>query len=99
MAQYIDKNTLVAEIIKLDGLNCLESPTISHNEDYKCGYGRALEKVRNFIDTLEVKEVDLEEELSEVWKDWANEYDISFVSYKKIAKHFFEVGLKTQKGE
>lgn len=57
MAQYINKDVLVAKIIKLDGLNCLESPTISHNEDYKCGYSQALEKVRDFIDTLEVKEV------------------------------------------
>lgn len=56
--ELIDKDTLVAEIIKLDGSNCLESPTLSHNEDYKCGYSHALEKVRDFIDTLEVKEVD-----------------------------------------
>ncbi len=55
--KLIDKDAVVAKIIELDGLNCLEAPTISHNEDYKCGYSQAMEEVRDYLDTLEVKKV------------------------------------------
>ena len=63
MEQYINKQEVLDEIVNLDVVNCLEAPTISHNEDYKCGYSHALETVRVFLGTLEGKEVDLEKVL------------------------------------
>lgn len=59
------------------------------------------------INTLEVKEVDLEAELNK-WrhnhfhgrrdKDASGEY-LERISQLELAKHFFELGLKTQKRE
>lgn len=52
------------------------------------------------IDTLEAKEVDLEKEIDnylnpiEAWQI----QEAPFSSMEKIARHFFELGLKTQKG-
>ena len=94
MVQYIDKDALVAEIEKRINFN---EKLNAHSRLDECN------AILSFIDTLEVKEVNFDKELSEVWRDWANEYDISFVSYKKIAKYFFELGMqvsnKAQKGE
>lgn len=56
-----------------------------------------LGKVRSLIDSLEVKEVNLEKEL----KDWMqdNTDTAGFFDTEELAKHFFELGLKAQKGE
>ena len=92
MAQYIDKSALVAEIenrIKeIEEIGTYLSPkgTLTN---FWC-----------YINTLEVKEVDLEKEIKifsmnlamkENNGDW--EKDIAVT-----AKHFFELGLKAQKG-
>ena len=101
MKEYVDKSALVAEIDELDALNIFSDTTNKYNEDYKCGYEDALESVRKFIGTLEVKEVgepsnDLEEEIELVKGDyeqvdvaWNNDFDF-------IARHFYELGLKEQ---
>lgn len=50
-----------------------------------------------FIDTLEVKEVDLDTDFGVCWGEYCdcggniNDYE--------IAKHFYELGIKAQKGE
>lgn len=63
--------------------------------------------ILSFIDTLEVKEVDLEKEL-DTWRHnhfhgrrdiFANGEYLERISQLDIAKHFFELGLKAQKGE
>lgn len=54
-----------------------------------------LEKVRNFIDTIEVKEVDLDEEVDK-WYNYKASKEFENVLYKdieKCARHFFELGL------
>ena len=76
------------------------------------GEYNALSKLESSLDTLEVKEVDLEKELNdfiEEQKAWVK--DDRVVEYNNgdsfnhiydlepIAKHFFELGLKAQKGE
>ena len=87
MTQYIDKAAVVAEIEKLRENNCLFDV---------CAYNVCGELL-SFLDTLEVKEVDLKKEI----KRWKNEHgvygmdDLDFI----FAKHFFELGLKTRKGE
>lgn len=116
MAQYIDIAAVVAEIDK----RIMDAP-INH-----IGHQRvwAYNDVKDIINTLEVKEVDLEEELEsfaytlphsamgdgehlgkfddpkvkEARKNgWSHLWRYNYV--KEIAKHFFELGLKAQKGE
>ena len=48
-------------------------------------------------DTLEVKEADLEKEMSEYFVEHPDEFFSE--KYKLFAKHFFELGLKAKKGE
>ena len=98
MAQYIDKSTVVAEINRV--VNSYD-PT---NEITSGRY--ALVRLRNFIETLEVREVDLEKELN----DWrhnhfhgrrdkdANGEWLERISQLELAKHFFELGLNVSKG-
>ena len=100
MAQYIDKDALVAEIkkqIEFGKLKCRQSQENNDHESYvawsehigTCG------KFLSFINTLEVKEVDLEKEIDKI--DDAIPGKREDIEY--IAKHFFELGIKAQKGE
>ena len=96
--KLIDKDAVVAEIKKHKRPNTTE---------YSRGCNRALEEILFFIDSLEVKEVDLEKELN-IWrhnhfhgrrdKEASGEY-LERVSQLELAKHFFELGLKAQKIE
>jgi hypothetical protein len=104
--RYIDKSALVAEIWK------------RRNKHFDFGgspsseYCHEDDEILGIIDTLEVKEVDLDKELNdfiEEQKAWVK--DDRVVEYNNgdsfnhiydlepVAKHFFELGLKTQKGE
>ena len=79
-----------------------------HFEDYHikgnnnpADYGacNALTQLLSFIDTLEVEGVDLEKEIN-LWFDYGFPNDDEFLDYiKETAKHFYELGLKAQKGE
>ena len=95
MTQYIDKSEVVKEIKKLESRFQNGS-----DEDYADGYHYSLELVKRILDTLEVKEVDLEKE----YEDFVIDDPIlgNFITNDTmgmmVAKHFFEVGLKT-KGE
>ena len=99
MKQYIDKAAVVAELEKLYNLEYDNTSSLS------CGKKIMLRNILLFLDTLEVKEVDLEKEI----KDYLRKQPIAARSQgtdlrlvpspEKIAKHFFELGLKAQKGE
>lgn len=83
MTQYIDKDALVAEI---EGR--LEA------QQYE------LINLAQYINTLEVKEVDLDEEIERFVK--SDEFRKASGTIKVtnlLAKHFYELGLKAQKGE
>lgn len=100
MAQYINKASVVAEIddwrdrikkgiftIPLEG--CQRADATFEYE--------ILGKVRGFLDNFGIKEVDLEDEVDNILEsyDWnKNKIDLG-----EFAKHFFELGLKLQKGE
>lgn len=93
MKQYIDKTALVAEIEKhqaiWDGMD----------DDYCKGQRLAYSDVISFLDTLEVKEVDLDAEFDKYCEtlyliDLENE---PYAELFECAKHFFELGLKTKK--
>lgn len=123
MVYLIDKDALVAEIEKrLEELNpkkgeFMGRPLRSVNPK-TFPRESELEKLLLFLDTLEVKEVDLEHLEQEV-KDFCYRFDdrkdkwYDMTPHDKnimvnptwsnfamqLAKHFFELGLKAQKGE
>lgn len=103
MTQYISKSEVKAEIERriktLDEIlsrRPISWPTLEKLiEENK--------KVLSFLDTLEVKEVDLENEIKEVQRHYKTieEYEgypthIYATGIELIAKHFFELGLNAQ---
>ena len=91
MAQYIDKDAVLAEIERRrnDYINSFMTEQVY-----------MLNNVLDFLDTLEVKEVDLDEEYKVfVEKDPVYNQLVNGIVGKAIAKHFFELGLKAKKGE
>ena len=106
MTHLIDKNALVAEINRI-----IKEETEMFNEQCQGGYEPSpspavvcmrMEKLRSFLDTLEVKEVDFDEIYHKFLQDeWFGKHcsrPISeFMAF--TAMHFFELGLKAQKGE
>ena len=93
MVQYIEKSALLAEIERL-----------VNNYDKALDYEAALEDVRNFIDNIGDKEVDLEEEFNDFLDNvegvppmWYSDEQIEWA--KDIARHFYELGLQAQKEE
>ena len=109
MEQYISKPVLVAEIGRLIDSH---KPLKTLDPTYCEGLNDSLDDILLFIDTLEVKEVDLEKELIK-WHKEHFKKDGTFIgmsgfyltnnSQVDIAKHFFELGMqvsnKAQKGE
>ena len=99
MANLIDKDALVAEIERRIADNKREIERASHKnlEDYFEGYEDALVLFKEkFLDTLKVKEVDFEK----IWKEYFKyRGDVATVNVKHLAKHFYELGLKAQKGK
>ena len=97
MKHLIDKDALVAEIQKRRNkhFNSGGSPSSEYcHED---------DEILGIINTLEVKEVDLEKEIQDIFQKYKNGYNGLLICKKEdfsvIAKHFFKFGLKAQKGE
>lgn len=97
MAQYIDKDALVAEIKRR--FDEYSKRILKHYDACKEAKAQELGKILTIIDTLEVKEVDLEKEIQDHIKECL---DIKFptldielikkdVAY--TAKKFFKLGL------
>jgi len=97
--ELIDKDALVAEIER----------RIEHNTEWKgacktlavLAANQAIEedkKILSIINSLEVKDVDLEKEISFQWSKFClNDKDKD--SFVKVAKHFFELGIKAKDWE
>jgi len=84
MAHYIDKSTLAAEINR-------------RMKEHHSGYLVCLKDMLSLLDSLEVKEVDLEKEIDkELDNTWYGEY-LNIDKFRESAKHFFELGLKTKR--
>lgn len=98
MAQYINKDAVVAEIERLQ--DSIKATAIDDRiskeqaEAYK-----VCVKLRSFVeDTLEVKEVDLEKEYdNEFFKDPVLGKLVNRNAGISIAKHFFELGFNARK--
>ena len=87
--KLIDKNALVSEIEKrrddyIDSLMTAQVYTLCD--------------ILDFINALEVKEVNLEKEIDRELKTrWMGEY-LNTEKFYESVKHFFELGLQAQKG-
>jgi len=110
MEQYIPKSAVVAEIEKLRKIQPADEfqPKEQNKIDWLAGKEFAIVILQLFLDTLEVKEVDLEKETKKWWKERLHlnpESQLWMDAHQSIvfAKHFFELGLsvsnKAQKGE
>jgi len=93
------------KLIDKDKVISILSSNITHIKlDMKCGFleeRKGNEKILvfkhiiSFVNTLEVKDVDLEKESLK----WLEEHQGRVFSCIDFAKHFFELGLNAQKGE
>ena len=110
MEQYIPKDALVAWA--LEELKLAEKFYKETESDVYFGKINLLKKQLSFLGTIEVKEVDLEKEIDKFYGmyrkdgqtfsledneecvDWKVDCNPEFE--KSFAKHFFELGLKTQ---
>ena len=102
--KLIDKDALVAEIDRrldelyelLPNASKVERGTISISEACNTGKYTALESFKDYLDTLEVKEVDLDyikDELDRVVKIYKPDGDFGWGTLYNIATHFFELGI------
>lgn len=93
MEHYISKDAVVAEIDALQDATMENGHFLS---SYHEGIFDGLSKIENFLDTLEVKGVDLEEEI----KDYIEQHKSELSGYfdlRRIARHFFVLGLNTER--
>lgn len=84
-----DKSALVAEIERIRRIE------VTNND---VAYNGALDEIRYFLDTLEVKEVDLEKETKKWWKehlhlDPKNQLWMDAHQSIVFAEHFFKLGM------
>ena len=88
MTHLIDRDALVAEIDRL------ENKLYYEPENFKdVGAKMALDSLKSSLDTLEVKEVDLNKSLTGFIGRYAYENGGEYPSAIDIAKHFFELGM------
>ena len=94
--KLIDKDALVAHLATL-----LDKKKYSDEYEvaFRDGNNSAIYAISHFLDTLEVKEVDLEKEITLMEEKYYGFESLSRADIIEIIKHFFELGLKAQKGE
>lgn len=95
MTQYIDKDAVIAEIERR-----IKEVSQIEKASYEIGLCDAYKTIISVLDTLEVKEVDLEDEIERFVKSEKFQKASGTIKVTNLlAKHFYELGLKTQKGE
>lgn len=107
MEQYIPKAALVVEIKKLMYAANIEADIASTGECFNENIANTKYQLCKYflgvINTLEVKEVDLNEEIESYFKGFGKFASVGIDDCIDIAKHFFELGMavsnKAQKGE
>ena len=113
--KLIDKDALIAAIERLKSIQ-LSIFSKGETKESCCDSLTCISvynEILSFLDTLEVKEVDLETSIDDyinshftegcdggMNSDWYKVIGgVHYKDLKDIAKHFFELGLKAQKGE
>ena len=100
MEQYISKFALAAEIERRIKTYKEEIGKYSPFKVYDIiGKKEECNDLLSFIDTLEVKEVDLEKEIDSIEDRYHGFESLSIADIMEIIKYFFELGLKARKGE
>ena len=110
MEEYISKSALIADIEKRQK----EEVSYDENGSFASwadqNHYSTLESIKNYVNTFKAKEVDLKEEIRKEIDKYYDECekklskmkdddtDMSFLQLDSFAKHFFELGLKAQKG-
>lgn len=90
MKHLIDKSVVITKIENL------KNDAKIYPSDFYCGRLSICNELMNFLDTLEAKDVDLELEITL----WANAIpEVRLDDVERLAKYFFELGLKVQEGE
>ena len=102
MEQYISKTALVAEIKRR--FDEYSSSFLKHYDACKEAKAQELGKILIILDTLEVKEVDINKEISQFIDANFEKAKIGHkLSLRRTAKYFFELGMsvnnKAQIGE
>ena len=106
--KLIDKDALVAEIeSKKKYAQTLGDNAINNSmQQFYDGMKQGCVDILSTIDTIEVKEVDLEKEIKEEYlkrRCYGGKDNMIVIlsepKFNTIAKHFFELGLKAQKKE
>ena len=96
MGELIDKAAVVTEIERIKNEEC---PTDTYEGRCKLLW---FEQFLSFLNTLEVKDVNLDKEIDE-WMKYGPHTSYPWCTIpdaiKITAEHFFELGLKAQKGE
>ena len=93
MIQYIDKSALVAELEK----RIKETESMQPKFDqFWAGQISAFKGVLKILDTFEVKEVDLNTAVERYVEQHKSELN-GYFDLRRIAKHFYELGLKHRK--
>lgn len=102
MEQYINKSKVVAEIErkKAHAQTLGDNAINSSMQQFYDGMREGCNNLLSFINTLEVKDVDLDKEI-EKWidDDAITHEDCSITDVISTAKHFFELGLKAKEGD
>lgn len=93
--KLIDKDAVVAEIERRKH-KLLDNIMFEHDKEWVVRTAHQLNRIIMFLDTLEVKEVDLEKTLIGFQNRYAYENNGELPSAIEIAKHFFELGLKSK---
>lgn len=100
--KLIDKDKIVAEIEKCYN-ECLKRAKFTDFDYWNAKADTYCNVLVILNDTLEVKDVDLEGEIEEVKHNYKvndNQHtSICSADIEWLAEHFFELGLKAQKGE
>ena len=100
MEQYIPKSVLVAEIKRriVAHKETLKNCDSSISEMVLKGSMGAYQSLLHFLNTIDVKkDVDLKEDVDRIL--YENDWDYDEIDFYEFAKYFFELGLKTKKGE
>lgn len=95
MSHLIDKDALVAEIEKLQSEIAKEKKSHEGLSMWYNGINHGFNLTKDILNTLEVKEVDLEKEVDKIMPRFLNHITCREEEIK-FAKHFFELGLKAK---